>query len=195
MRLIDSFIVLAVASSTAFAANCTPGLNYCGSTLMYIEKGYREQISQHLHNRKEFVGVQDYPYDNMLFECIGGSSGIINLIKQCDMEGFTLPHQSNQNPASSKFQVGSRLSPGLVQIQSYKYAQNAGLNLESAQTIRWSLQGVQVDSGVTEWDRLEVCGKMSEGHGKRSDGLGFSLCAVPFAIYLGVLDLSSDRET
>ncbi|TFK40355.1 hypothetical protein BDQ12DRAFT_664823 [Crucibulum laeve] len=50
-------------------------------------------------------------------------------------------------------------------------------------------------TSVTEWDGLEACGKMSEGHGKRSDRLGFSLCAAPFAIYSGVLDLSSDLET
>ncbi|TFK32963.1 hypothetical protein BDQ12DRAFT_728174 [Crucibulum laeve] len=93
MRLIDSLIILAVASSTAFASNCTPGLNYCGSTLLYIGD-YSDQISQHLHDisgqpGSPFIGVNDNPYDNILFECIGGSAGIIKFKEECDSSGKT----------------------------------------------------------------------------------------------------------
>ncbi|KIM41489.1 hypothetical protein M413DRAFT_27828 [Hebeloma cylindrosporum] len=63
----------------ALARNCTPGLRYCGSTLLDIGN-YQGQIDQALAD----AGVQEV--DNgksALFFCQGGDNGVIQFIREC----------------------------------------------------------------------------------------------------------------
>ncbi|KAL1985853.1 hypothetical protein VTN96DRAFT_7345 [Rasamsonia emersonii] len=69
-------IILAIG---AMARNCTPGLNYCGSTLLDIGH-YQSQIDQAIAD----AGVPEV--DNgreSLFHCIGGDNGVIKYLGDC----------------------------------------------------------------------------------------------------------------
>lgn len=95
-------ILLAIGS--AMAGNCTPGLNYCGSTLMdigkqntstvidtgmqtsranhvFLVKGhYQSQIDQAISD----AGVPELDNGHeSLFHCIGGDNGVISYLGDC----------------------------------------------------------------------------------------------------------------
>ncbi|KAK1770395.1 hypothetical protein QBC33DRAFT_566834 [Phialemonium atrogriseum] len=69
--------VLLFLAGGAMARNCTPGLNYCGSTLNNIGN-YQGQIDQALHDAGRANGGSDD-----LFHCVGGDSGVIDWIGYC----------------------------------------------------------------------------------------------------------------
>ncbi|USP76443.1 hypothetical protein yc1106_03717 [Curvularia clavata] len=70
--------ILAMFAAGVVADNCKRGLDYCGSSL--LKKGdYREQIDQAL----AVAGHSSWDGDNVLFYCLGGSSGSIEFIKGC----------------------------------------------------------------------------------------------------------------
>ncbi|KAJ6585994.1 hypothetical protein B0H19DRAFT_1060168 [Mycena capillaripes] len=71
--------VLVLVTGTA-ARNCTPGLNYCGRTLLEIGK-YQPQIDQALADAGQ--GEADGGADD-LFSCVGGSNGVISFIQFCN---------------------------------------------------------------------------------------------------------------
>ncbi|KAL0933710.1 uncharacterized protein CTRU02_210509 [Colletotrichum truncatum] len=74
-----SIALLAVAPLVA-ADNCTPGLRYCGSTL--LKKGkYTDQINQALMVAGQATDYNHIQYS--LFDCLGGSSGAIKYITWC----------------------------------------------------------------------------------------------------------------
>ncbi|KAJ8058578.1 hypothetical protein OCU04_012755 [Sclerotinia nivalis] len=66
-------------TTNTLARNCTPGLNYCGRTLLSIGK-YQPQIDQSLADAG--VGEADGGADD-LFHCVGGSNGVISFLKYC----------------------------------------------------------------------------------------------------------------
>ncbi|KFY25952.1 hypothetical protein V491_01539 [Pseudogymnoascus sp. VKM F-3775] len=71
--------VLAVFATGAIADNCTPGLEYCGKTLLSVGK-YQEQIDQAVYDAKQQLldnGKGD------LFYCIGGDNGVIQWKAHC----------------------------------------------------------------------------------------------------------------
>ncbi|OBT72001.1 hypothetical protein VF21_08589 [Pseudogymnoascus sp. 05NY08] len=71
--------VLAMFATSAIADNCTPGLNYCGKTLMAVGK-YQAQIDQAVYDRGQQLlnnGLGD------LFHCVGGDNGVIQWISHC----------------------------------------------------------------------------------------------------------------
>ncbi|KAH7394806.1 hypothetical protein BKA66DRAFT_567195 [Pyrenochaeta sp. MPI-SDFR-AT-0127] len=70
--------IIAMLATGVIAANCKKGLNYCGSSL--LKKGdYQEQIDQAL----AVAGHPSWNGNNVLFSCLGGSSGSIKFIKGC----------------------------------------------------------------------------------------------------------------
>ncbi|KAJ7590113.1 hypothetical protein C8J56DRAFT_1048277 [Mycena floridula] len=70
-----------VLELTVVSRNCTPGLNYCGSTLNGIGN-YQPQIDQCLFDNKapSLDGG-----NSTLFGCIGGTNGVIQFIKDCGL--------------------------------------------------------------------------------------------------------------
>ncbi|KAF3017070.1 hypothetical protein E8E14_006212 [Neopestalotiopsis sp. 37M] len=62
------------------ARNCTPGLNYCGSTLLDIGD-YQPQIDQALADAGE--GNDNHARD-YLFHCAGGDNGVIEFLQRCE---------------------------------------------------------------------------------------------------------------
>ncbi|KAJ6475379.1 hypothetical protein C8R45DRAFT_1009964 [Mycena sanguinolenta] len=81
------FVALLVLATGAIARNCTPGLNYCGRTLLDIGK-YQPQIDQALHDAH--AGEANHGNDD-LFHCVGGDSGVITFIKYCANGCHTKP--------------------------------------------------------------------------------------------------------
>jgi len=66
-------------ASCALANNCTPGLDYCGLTLLH-KGNYQAQIDQAIAD----AGVPEV--DNgksALFFCEGGDNGVIKFIEEC----------------------------------------------------------------------------------------------------------------
>ncbi|KZP21001.1 hypothetical protein FIBSPDRAFT_826391 [Athelia psychrophila] len=78
----STVIAAAVAllfASCVVARNCTPGLNYCGQTLVNIGR-YQQQINQALSDADQTKinnGLGD------LFHCVGGNNGDINWVQHC----------------------------------------------------------------------------------------------------------------
>ncbi|KAI9854943.1 MAG: hypothetical protein M1813_000608 [Trichoglossum hirsutum] len=71
--------VLAALSAGTMAANCNPGYNYCGSSL--LNKGsYQPQIDQCLYDNGQGI-VDDGRKD--LFFCAGGRNGVIKWLGRC----------------------------------------------------------------------------------------------------------------
>ncbi|KFY21536.1 hypothetical protein V493_07329 [Pseudogymnoascus sp. VKM F-4281 (FW-2241)] len=71
--------VLAVLATGAIAENCTPGLNYCGKTLLAVGK-YQPQIDQAVYG----AGKQLLNYGKGdLFYCVGGDNGVIRWKAHC----------------------------------------------------------------------------------------------------------------
>ncbi|KAJ7506150.1 hypothetical protein B0H11DRAFT_2220065 [Mycena galericulata] len=82
-----AFTSLLVLVTGAAARNCTPGLNYCGRTLLEIGK-YQPQIDQALADA--YQSESDGGADD-LFSCVGGPNGVISFIKFCDNGCDTKP--------------------------------------------------------------------------------------------------------
>ncbi|KAH6663504.1 hypothetical protein B0J14DRAFT_707061 [Halenospora varia] len=81
MQFSTTASILAIMAIGAIARNCTPGLNYCGATLLDVGK-YQPQIDQAIHDAgqlEENFGKED------LFHCAspGGPSGVINWLHHC----------------------------------------------------------------------------------------------------------------
>lgn len=93
---LSAAVSLALATF-AMARNCTPGLNYCGSTLLAIGKSnwielgfvfdshitigdYQAQIDQSLADAGQ--GNANNGRDD-LFQCIGGDNGVIKFLQYC----------------------------------------------------------------------------------------------------------------
>ncbi|EAU32012.1 conserved hypothetical protein [Aspergillus terreus NIH2624] len=76
-------IALAAAASlasTAVAANCQTGLQYCGYVL--LRKGnYYAQIAQALDDAN--MPTDPSHIQNTLFQCVGGPNGDIDIIRYC----------------------------------------------------------------------------------------------------------------
>ncbi|KFZ04216.1 hypothetical protein V502_10319 [Pseudogymnoascus sp. VKM F-4520 (FW-2644)] len=70
--------VLAVFATSAIADNCTPGLNYCGKTLMAVSSPflgkYQPQIDQAVYDAGRQLLNNGY---GDLFYCVGGNNGVI----------------------------------------------------------------------------------------------------------------------
>ncbi|KAJ7476447.1 hypothetical protein FB451DRAFT_1087230 [Mycena latifolia] len=75
-----AFASLLVLVTSVVARNCTPGLNYCGRTLLEIGK-YQPQIDQALADAHQ--GEADGGADD-LFGCAGGPNGVITFIRFCN---------------------------------------------------------------------------------------------------------------
>ena len=71
--------LLALASNGVLARNCTPGLNYCGRSLLNIGK-YQPQIDQALADAG--AGEANGGADD-LFYCVGGTNGVIRYVRYC----------------------------------------------------------------------------------------------------------------
>ncbi|KAJ6586075.1 hypothetical protein B0H19DRAFT_925702 [Mycena capillaripes] len=79
MKTVHILMAIASLASLTLADNCTPGLTYCGSSL--IKKGnYQAQIDQALFS----AGVVEVDSGHSaLFFCEGGSGGVISYRKSC----------------------------------------------------------------------------------------------------------------
>ncbi|PMD60383.1 uncharacterized protein K444DRAFT_560923 [Hyaloscypha bicolor E] len=86
MKFTRTTMIIALATA-AVARNCTPGLKYCGRTLLDIGN-YADQIAQALadSNKGDSNGGRDD-----LFNCIGGSSGVIKFESICSNGCATEP--------------------------------------------------------------------------------------------------------
>ncbi|OBT65214.1 hypothetical protein VE03_04687 [Pseudogymnoascus sp. 23342-1-I1] len=79
---------LAVFTTGAIAGNCTPGLYYCGRTLMTVGK-YQPQIDQAIYD----AGKQLLDNGNEdLFYCIGNDNGLIKWSAYCSAGCFNAGH-------------------------------------------------------------------------------------------------------
>ena len=80
MKFSSIAILVLTAALGAEADNCQAGLKYCGHTL--LRKGdYRGQIQQ------SFAAIGRDPFtkpDDWLFDCLGGSEGLIKVIGRCE---------------------------------------------------------------------------------------------------------------
>ncbi|KIM41485.1 hypothetical protein M413DRAFT_27825 [Hebeloma cylindrosporum] len=63
----------------ALARNCTPGLSYCGSSLLTIGN-YQGQIDQVL---SDYAIKEVDNGKSVLFYCIGGNTGVLQFVKDC----------------------------------------------------------------------------------------------------------------
>ncbi|KIM92218.1 hypothetical protein PILCRDRAFT_115522 [Piloderma croceum F 1598] len=79
MKSFATLMAMVALAGCALADNCTPGLNYCGSSL--LKKGnYQAQIDQALAD----AGVQEVDNgESALFACEGGSNGVIKFLQEC----------------------------------------------------------------------------------------------------------------
>ncbi|KAJ6490043.1 hypothetical protein C8R45DRAFT_1097005 [Mycena sanguinolenta] len=77
------FMALLVLTTGAIARNCTPGLDYCGRTLLDIGK-YQPQIDQALHDAG--AGEANGGADD-LFHCVGGTAVLINILLRSHLGG------------------------------------------------------------------------------------------------------------
>ncbi|KAJ7182436.1 hypothetical protein C8R43DRAFT_1054372 [Mycena crocata] len=81
MKQTTGLTAIVFAATLALANNCTPGLTYCGSSL--IKKGnYQAQIDQALAD----AGVREVDSGHSsLFHCEGGPNGVISYVASCDV--------------------------------------------------------------------------------------------------------------
>ena len=79
MKISTTLAVIVFAFYGVQARNCTPGLNYCGHTLLSIGK-YAPQIDQCLHDNGKPSGTDGR---HVLFYCAGGPNGNIKYLRTC----------------------------------------------------------------------------------------------------------------
>ncbi|KAJ6459270.1 hypothetical protein C8R45DRAFT_879847 [Mycena sanguinolenta] len=81
MKSFFALVALASLAGIALADNCTPGLDYCGYSL--ISKGnYQGQIDQALL----CAGVSEEDSGHSaLFACLGGPSGLVTYRRSCEV--------------------------------------------------------------------------------------------------------------
>ncbi|KAL6890036.1 hypothetical protein GGI43DRAFT_416226 [Trichoderma evansii] len=81
MASVRTLFLLSAFTTLALAANCTPGLDYCGFNLLGIGN-YQAQITDALQ-KASLDSSNKGVSTNTLFHCVGGQNGDIVVIKFC----------------------------------------------------------------------------------------------------------------